>query len=632
MLQKLELLSPARNIEIGIEAINHGADAVYIGGPQFGARAAAGNSVADIKKLCEYAHIFGAKVYVTLNTVLYDNELSSTEALIHNLHQAGVDAIIAQDLAITQLNLPPIEIHASTQMDISSTSKAEFLQSIGFKQIVVARELSTKQINEIHEACPNVTLEAFVHGALCVSYSGRCYASQHCFKRSANRGECAQFCRLPFELIDADDKLMIKSSHLLSLRDMNRSNHLDAMIKAGVTSFKIEGRLKDLSYVKNVTAHYSKLLNEFIAEHPGEYVRSSQGTTNYNFEPQLDKSFNRSFTPYFITGKRDDVSNFKSPKSIGEHIGQITEFTPRYITVKTLSNIKLNAGDGLCFVDLEDQLIGFRANSILSTNQRGHFKILFGPNAPTWTTRYAKLPPKMYSNIQMYRNLDTQFEKELSKSSATRKLLLTFKLFVEQNAIYLYAIDELKRESRVLVTSELTIAKTSQQENMIKQLNKLGDTPYALENIEIAPEVTKFFIPSSLLANSRRLIIENILATNSRPEPKPQFNTPPQPSTKVEQSKLDYTTNITNSKAQQFYKQMGYADLEWGYEIKTPAKGSPIMFCKYCLKHKIGLCTKNRTNEALKQFKEPFYLRSGDGKKFRLSFDCKKCIMTIHPE
>lgn len=631
MLQKLELLSPARNIETGIEAINHGADAVYIGGPNFGARASASNSIEDIKILCDHAHIYGARVYVTLNTILYENELKATEELIHKLYHVGVDAIIVQDLAITQMDLPPIEIHASTQMDISSTSRAIELNEMGFKQIVVARELNVNQINEIHDACPNVKIEAFIHGALCVSYSGRCYASQHCFGRSANRGECAQFCRLPFDLIDSENKPIVKSKHLLSLRDMNRSEHLEDLIKAGVSSFKIEGRLKDMSYVKNVTSYYSQLLNDIIAKSPDKYCRASKGKCSYKFNPQLDKSFNRGFTSYFLDNKPSTLSSMISPKSMGEYVGKIVQFTPLSLIVKLSNNIKLNAGDGLCFIDFEEKLIGFRANSVLKTGVGGEYKILFGPNAPIWAAIYSKIKKPIHHDIQLYRNHDLQFEKDLSQTSASRKLLVSFRIFLKNEGIYLSAIDELNRASEVLVTSDLIAAKTPQEENIIRQLSKLGETPYAIQNIDIDKDITNLFIPSSLLANSKRLVIEQLLSginPNALCQPT-TFNIQANP--KNAGSGLSYTANVSNSKAKAVYQKLGYAHIDPAYEIEPQSKDSAIMFCKYCIKRQINLCSKTAPKPNGTSFKEPFYLKSVDGRKFKLSFDCKNCIMKVYP-
>ena len=333
--RKIELLAPAKNLECGIEAINHGADAVYIGAPKFGARAAAVNSLDDIAALVEHAHLYNARIYVTVNTILREEELKETEEMIGELYRIGVDALIVQDMAITQLNLPPIPLHASTQMDNRTADKVKFLADTGFRQVVLARELSLREISKIHEACPDTALEVFVHGALCVSYSGQCYVSQACFGRSANRGECAQFCRLPFSLVDADGKTIVKDKHLLSLKDLNQSEELEALLDAGVTSLKIEGRLKDVSYVKNVTAAYRQKLDTIFSRRK-EYVRASSGSCRFEFKPQLDKSFSRGFTHYFLKGRSKDIFSFDTPKSLGEEMGTMKEVRGNYLTVAGL--------------------------------------------------------------------------------------------------------------------------------------------------------------------------------------------------------------------------------------------------------------------------------------------------------
>ena len=344
--RKIELLAPARNLECGIEAINHGADAVYIGAPKFGARAAAVNSLEDIAALVEYAHLYNVRIYVTVNTILKEEELKETEEMIRELYRIGVDALIVQDMAIAKLELPPIPLHASTQMDNRTVDKVRFLRDAGFRQVVLARELSLREIGKIHEACPDIPLEVFVHGALCVSYSGQCYVSQACFGRSANRGECAQFCRLPFSLVDAEGKMIAKDKHLLSLKDLNQSEELEALLDAGASSLKIEGRLKDVSYVKNVTAAYRQKLDAIFARRK-EYTRASSGKCRFDFKPQLDKSFSRGFTHYFLHGRSKDIFSFDTPKSLGEEMGTMKESRGNYLTVagvKSFSN-----GDGVCY-------------------------------------------------------------------------------------------------------------------------------------------------------------------------------------------------------------------------------------------------------------------------------------------
>ena len=380
MTRPLELLAPAKNLECGKAAIDHGADAVYIGAQRFGARAAAGNSVADIAELCRYAHQFDAKVYVTVNTIIYDDELEDTRRLLEELQQSGVDAVLVQDMAILQMRNEELEIrnenehssfpishfsfdlHASTQTDNRTAEKVAWLCDLGFSRVVLARELSIDEIRAIHEAVPDVELEVFVHGALCVSYSGQCYASQYCFQRSANRGECAQFCRMQFDLLDADGRVIEHDRHLLSLKDMCQIDNLEALAEAGATSFKIEGRLKDVAYVKNVTAAYSERLNQIIRRHPDLYCRASRGHCRYTFTPNLQKTFNRGYTDYFARGRRPDIASFDTPKAMGEFVGTVKEIRRDSFTVAgtaTFAN-----GDGLCFLNRDRQLEGFRVNRV----------------------------------------------------------------------------------------------------------------------------------------------------------------------------------------------------------------------------------------------------------------------------
>ena len=352
----IELLAPAKNLECAIAAIDHGADAVYIGASRFSARAAAGNSIEDLEELVKYAHIYNVRIYVALNTLIKDEEIEETEKLIWQLYKIGVDALIVQDMGILKMNIPPIPLHASTQVDNRDISKALFLKEVGFRQIVLARELSLDEINRIHTAVPDVPLEVFIHGALCVSYSGQCYVSQACFNRSANRGECAQFCRLSFDMVDADGKIITKNKHLLSLKDMNQSDNLEAIIDAGASSLKIEGRLKDISYVKNVTAYYRKKLDSIIKRRP-DLKRASSGKEKFIFTPQLDKSFSRGSTSYFLNGRNSEIFSFDTPKSLGEEMGYVKEIRGNYFTVAGVKSF--NNGDGLCYIDANGKLQGF---------------------------------------------------------------------------------------------------------------------------------------------------------------------------------------------------------------------------------------------------------------------------------
>ncbi len=612
MQRSIELLSPARNLECGIEAIHHGADAVYIGGPAYGARAAAGNSIEDIKELCRYAHTFGAKVYVTANTILTDKELSSAETLAWQLHDAGVDALIVQDMAFLKLHLPPgLALHASTQMDNRTPEKAQLLEAAGFEQIVVARELSLSDIAAIHKAV-SVPIEAFVHGALCVSYSGRCYASQHCFSRSANRGECAQFCRLAFDLLDAGGNIIRKDKHLLSLRDMNRSSDLEAMMDAGVSSFKIEGRLKDVSYVKNITAHYRRLIDA-ILERRSEYRRSSYGTTQTTFTPHPEKSFNRGFTDYFLHGRTSDLFSFDTPKAIGEYVGTVRRIEGRTLTVLPDSksggdtSVVFTGGDGLCFFNREGRLQGFRVN-----------------RADGLRLSLSETVNELYPGAKLYRNTDHAFERLLTHSSATRFLQLDITLNETPYGYVLNMTDETGRTARYEVEAEKQEGNTPQRENILRQLGKLGGTDFTLRHIELHLSGNPF-IPSSHLAQWRR---ECLAKLTEQPIPSQPGNAPTRsaiPRTAIPPT-IDYTGNVANRLARNFYAENGATSVAPAYELH-PAPNAELMRCRHCLRHALGHCL--RTTSAPLPWKEPLHLRLPDGRTFSLRFDCKNCEMVV---
>ena len=481
----LELLAPAKNLACGIAAIDHGADAVYIGAPRFGARAAAGNSIDDICQLCSYAHQFGAKVYVTLNTIVYDDEIESVRTVIVQLEKAGVDAILVQDMAVLtmlQEQQGPMALHASTQTDNRTAEKVRWLQDIGFSRAVLARELSAEEIAKIHREVPGIELEVFVHGALCVSYSGICYASEHCFHRSANRGECAQFCRMRFSLVDADGKEIERERYLLSLKDMNQSDNLQQLVEAGATSFKIEGRLKDVAYVKNVTAAYSERLNAIIRQHPDKYCRASQGSCEYTFKPDLNRTFNRGYTSYFLNGRQQDIASFDSPKAVGAFVGTVKEIRGNSFNVAGVTSFA--NGDGLCFLNEERKFEGLRANRV-EGNRIYPFK----------------MPPNLRPGMALYRNNDQEFERALSKPSAIRKIPVSITLRAVDDGFELSA-----GQATVHVTAEHQLAQKSPRENLIRQLSKLGDTIYVCTEIDV-PEDFNYFIPNSQLSEMRRQLV-----------------------------------------------------------------------------------------------------------------------------
>ena len=604
--RKIELLAPAKNLECGIEAINHGADAVYIGAPKFGARAAAGNSLEDIAALVEHAHLYNARIYVTVNTILKDKELGETEKMIWELYRVGVDALIVQDMGITQMNLPPIPLHASTQMDNRTPEKVRFLADAGFRQVVLARELSLREISNIHEACPDVPLEIFVHGALCVSYSGQCYVSQACYGRSANRGECAQFCRLAFSLVDADGKVIVKDKHLLSLKDLNQSEELEQLLDAGATSLKIEGRLKDVSYVKNVTAAYRRKLDAIFAKRK-EYVRASSGTCRTEFTPQLDKSFSRGFTHYYLHGRSKDVFSFDTPKSLGEEMGTMKEARGNYLTVAGLKSF--NNGDGVCYIDEQGKLQGFRINRVDGNKL------------------YPQEMPRIKPRTVLYRNFDQEFEKVLSRKSSERKIAVKVCLSDNNFGFSLSLTDEDDNSVTLALPREKELARTSQAENLKNQLAKLGNTPFEAERIDI-DFTDNWFLPASVLAELRRQAVEKLIAArriNYRQElavMKPTTHAYPQAS-------LTYLGNVMNKQAASFYAGHGVESIAMAYE-QTPVDKAVLMFCKHCLRYSMGWCPIHQRERS--PYKEPYYLVSADGKRFRLEFDCKNCQMKVNAE
>ncbi|MCM1313082.1 MAG: U32 family peptidase [Bacteroides sp.] len=609
-MRTIELLAPAKNAECGIEAIRHGADAVYIGAGRFGARAAAGNSVADIARLVEYAHLFKAKVYVTVNTILSDSELPEAEHLIHELYEAGVDALIIQDMGLMKLNLPPIELHASTQMDNCTVEKVRFLHEAGFEQIVLARELSLDEIKEIHRECPDTRLEVFVHGALCVSYSGRCYISESGFRRSANRGECAQVCRMEFDLEDADGKKIIRRKHLLSLKDLCQIDSLEDLLEAGASSFKIEGRLKDTGYVKNVTAAYSRAIDAVIKRNPDKYVRASSGQVKLSFTPDVAKSFNRGFTHYFLYGRNEEIFSFDTPKAMGEFVGKVKDVYDRCFTVAGTASF--SNGDGLCFIDENGhQLHGFRVNK----TDNGRLYPL-------------EMPRMLRTGTRLYRNFDQRFDKTLSQSSAERFIPVDISVDETEKGFCISMSDD-DGCTAVLhaAVADKELARSHQKENIERQLSKLGGTPFKLRSLNILYS-KNWFLPSSLLGEWKRQLVRLMTEERMKFHPlrrKTQLRTShPYPTEKP--SHITYLGNVMNNLARAFYTEHGVEAIEPAFEIGHPS-GVPVMFCRHCLRYSMGWCPSRQHRSA--PYPQPFYLSLANGKRFRLEFDCKKCIMKL---
>lgn len=618
MIREIELLAPAKNLECGIAAIDHGADAIYIGASSFGARVAAGNSVEDIEQLCRYAHQYNAKVYVTINTIIYDDEIIQVENLIRKLNNIGVDAILVQDMAILKIcnNIKSkITLHASTQTDNRNIDKIKWLKQAGFKRAVLARELSLKEINAIHKAVPDIELEVFVHGALCVSYSGACYASEYCFHRSANRGNCAQFCRLKFDLKDGADNIIQKDKYMLSLKDMCRIHSLKDLLEAGATSLKIEGRLKNVSYVKNVVAAYSQELNRIIALYPDKYKRVSNGKTTYSFKPDLNKTFNRGFTDYFLYGRKPGLASVNTPKAIGEFVGSVKEIWHNSFSVsgtKAFSN-----GDGLCFINENQQLEGFRVNKVVNNR-------LFP----------LKMPENLKPHMALYRNNDQLFENKMSATTAKRKIGVKMFLSASQDYVELTIKDDAGHTATEKISYSSETAKKSQEENMKLQLGKLGNTLYEADEITISPGSETRFIPSSILAGLRRNTLEKFShqfqSEYSGDNESLGYILPNKINTNNSAEEINIA-NVANKLARQLYDEIGPKDAPDAFETTKPNRDSEtqIMTCRYCIRYEMGYCTKQGRKAP---WQEPLYLVLKDNRKFRLKFDCLNCQMRIYAE
>ncbi|MCH5240033.1 MAG: U32 family peptidase [Muribaculaceae bacterium] len=585
-VRTLELLSPAANAEIAIDAILHGADAVYIGPPSHGARKSASNSIEDIERVVDFAHRYRAKVYATVNTIIYDNEIREVETLCRDLYHAGVDALIVQDMGILRMKIPPIALHASTQCDIRTPEKARFLQEVGFSQLVLARELTLEEIKRITSEV-TIPVETFVHGALCVCYSGRCHASYAVTKRSANRGECAQICRLPFDLRDADGNLICKNKHLLSLKDFNASHNLEALIDAGVSSFKIEGRLKDLAYVKNITSLYNLRLNSIISKNPQQFKRSSFGEVRKNFEPQADKSFNRGFTPYFLEDRKPrKITSMDTPKSLGEEIKSVSQ---------------LNNGDGISFFDRDGNFQGVNINGIVGN------KII--------PARKIDIP----SNSKLFRTFDVKWEKLMAAERGERKIGLAIEL--ENNRIS--AKDE--REVEVILPLDLPFEESRKKMDYKDVFERLGNTSYFLTGFSNNIDSTRFYRISELTALRRKLI--NLLDKTNKATYPFEYRKRENHEVLYFSKELDYRDNVANKLAMKFYKDHGVEKIEPALETtREVGKGKRVMTTRHCILRELGMCKKEKGNSRNLRF--PLYLDYSGG-RFLLEFDCKKCEMGV---
>lgn len=634
-LRKIELLAPAKNLECGIAAVDHDADAVYIGAAQFGARQTAGNSTEDIAELTRYAHQFGAMVYVTVNTIVYEKEQAALEHLLKQLVEIGVDAILVQDMAVLEIykklkaeyvargyRMPAL--HASTQTDNRSADKVKWLKENGFERVVLARELSLEEITDIHKAHPDVELEAFVHGALCVSYSGACYASQYFFNRSANRGECAQFCRMAFDLKDSDGETLIEDSYLLSLKDMCQLDRLGDLLEAGVCSLKIEGRLKDANYVKNVVATYSEALNAYIAKHTGKYCRSSYGRCTYTFTPALEKTFNRGFTHYFFNGRQKDISSFNTPKAMGEYVGYVKEI--RRGSFNVAGTAMFANGDGLCFFNRQKKLEGFRVNRV--ENNRLY---------------PLTMPKNLEPGMALYRNNDIEFERAMQGKTATRKLQVRFVVDVVDGKLTFTATDECGRSANVVLNETPEKAQKSQHDNIVKQLEKLGNTVWTANEISINNSADEFFIPSSRLAAVRRELLEALentpVANHTDKQAVGETATNSINANNTVYADTINIANVANTTAQNYYEAHGVKNAPTAFELNSdykagsttaPSAVPPLMTCRYCLRYALGYCVKNGGKRPT--WHEPLHLEAKNGIRVRLAFNCAKCQMEVYAE
>ena len=613
-MRTIELLAPAKNLACGIAAIDHGADAVYIGASRFGARQSAGNSVEDIHELCEYAHRFGATVHVTINTIIYDSELEETIALVRELVEAGVDAFLLQDMGlmseVKKIVPETVALHASTQCDTRTWEKASWLSQQGFDRVVLARELSSEEISGIHKHLPVLELEAFVHGALCVSYSGICYASQYCFGRSANRGACAQFCRLAFDLKDSDGKTIEHQKHLLSLKDMSQIDNLETLMRSGACAFKIEGRLKDINYVKNVVSAYSQRINEIIGKYPKEFCRASLGRVQYTFTPDLKKTFNRGYTNYFLNGRQPDIFSPDTPKALGEYVGRVKEI--RRDSFNVAGTATFANGDGLCF--LEGGQVGENSSGQVESgrNSINPSTVLqgFRVNRAVGNRLYPfKMPKGLKPGMALYRNQDQSFDKELSGTTAVRKIPIGMRFGLTNDGFKVDANITSLDQRRTAITFAHQLAQKPQHDNIVRQLSKLGNTVYECSEIDIEDGVDSYFIPSSILAELRRKVVEQLdtqvqqmkrVVTHRQTNDKGQGIRKRQQFSLVNPSQyneLPYLYNISNDAARKFYEYQGLSKSESAFECQQSngvRQGGEadllLMQCRHCIRYSLGYC------------------------------------------
>ena len=607
MKKKVEILAPAKNLVQGIAAINAGADAVYIGAPLFGARTNATNSVEDIAEMVKYAHLFKAQVFVVINTILYDNELEPCRKLIHQLYNIGVDALIVQDMAIMEMDIPPIVIHASTQANNREPNHVKFLKDIGMQRVVLARELNLDQVRDI-AAATDVELEFFVSGALCVSFSGNCYMSIAGGERSANRGSCAQNCRLPYNLIDGNGTTLLTESHLLSIKDLDLSNQLPSLIEAGISSFKIEGRLKDIVYVKNNTSFLRKKLDAFL-ENNDSFQKASSGRTFYNFEPEMDRSFNRGYTDYFVNQRKEKIGNWESPKSQGQYIGAVTEIKANGYVIE--NHELLNNDDGLYFINQDGVADGVQINIIVNDI----------------------VVPNTFKNITVgtviYRNSDAEFNRIVEKeNAAVRKIGVNLIFSETATGFQLTVVDEDGHKSVALLDTAKELAKSEESviPNVTKNLAKTGNTPFIVDDIQVEFS-SNWFLPISKVNEVRRTALEQLIDIRIKEYHREEFQITksdiPYPT-----EKLDFTFNVSNKLARAFYKRHGVTEIEKAFELQWDPGKARVMTTKYCVKYELGKCARFQRATMGEKVVEPLTLKHGDN-EYKLKFNCKPCEMEI---
>ncbi|MCM2347523.1 MAG: U32 family peptidase [Acidovorax soli] len=633
---QIELLSPARDAAIGIEAVNHGADAVYIGGPAFGARAGAGNDLRDLERLIAHAHRFNSRIFITLNTILRDDELEAARQMAWQVYNAGADALIIQDMGLLEIDLPPIQLHASTQTDIRTPEKARFLQDAGLSQLVLARELTVQQIAAVHKALGPVDapgrahIEFFIHGALCVAYSGQCNISHAQTGRSANRGDCSQACRLPYQVTDAQGRFIAHDKHVLSMKDNNQSDNLRALIDAGVRSFKIEGRYKDMGYVKNITAHYRTLIDAILEEreasgHP--LARSSSGRTRFTFTPDPLQNFNREFTDYFVTGRKDDIGAFDSPKNPGQAIGWVTKLGPDFVELEVSDPATvLHNGDGLCYHDLHKALIGMAINRAepVSARSVGQWRV------------YPKDPMEGFKDLrkgtEVNRNRDMDWVRTLEKKSSDRRIGLWVQLAETPEGLTLTLTDEdgYTGNARVAHAHQSATDTAKAEASLRAQLGRFGASIFVVNDIALQLS-QPWFVPASALNALRREALEHLEAARAKGFVRLPRATPAEPPAPYPDDTLSFLGNVFNHKAHDFYVRHGVKVIDAAYEAHEEEGEVSLMITKHCVRFSMSLCPKQAKGITGVQGTikaEPLMLINGK-EKLTLRFDCKPCEMHV---